>query len=472
VIDEEFGLRSPRSCRPRGRLRGGRGGARGAAAVAGYLIDFSSALTSATGPRCLSLSWVDDPADAVDLTVAMFERHHADEALLFVEIERARAAVDLDEAHGQARQAPCPAEPVDERACDPGRGRVASAPGPGACRRRRRSAPRVGEQRLEPARSPCSALEEPVGQLVALLAPVRSRAAFARRGAWRGSRAGGRCPRSCHDARDLRIAVVEHVVEQPARPAARARALQQHEHRQRQRVGGLGVPGGSSSPSVMIARVATRHVALAAYPRGAQLADRQPGVTVATNARGDAILLASWSVWCTRISASCVTSSAPTRCRASGRRIANANGRSWSRSCSRSVMPPPALSPARMCRAPAELALCLRSRRRAPSVIIITPASPAKRRAHERGMRMGFLAPSAWQHGSHSATGAGSSSPRCTTPRAAVSIAASVASAASATWMKRPDAGAVATTGNFACGQARTAPSRGASEVPGRRKAP
>src|SRR5919198_2961652 len=45
------------------------------------------------------------------------------------------------------------------------------------------------------------------------------------------------------------------------------------------------------------------------------------------------------------------------------------------------------------------------------SVIITTPNSPANSRPMKRGTRIGFLAPSSWASaGSHTATGAGSSS--------------------------------------------------------------
>src|SRR5262245_48062602 len=55
------------------------------------------------------------------------------------------------------------------------------------------------------------------------------------------------------------------------------------------------------------------------------------------------------------------------------------------------------------------LALALEAPR--SSVIITTPASPANSRPMNRGTRIGFLAPSACaSFGSHSATGAGSSS--------------------------------------------------------------
>jgi hypothetical protein len=45
------------------------------------------------------------------------------------------------------------------------------------------------------------------------------------------------------DRRDLRIPVVEHIVKQQHGSLLRREALQQHQHRQRQRVGCLSVPG-------------------------------------------------------------------------------------------------------------------------------------------------------------------------------------------------------------------------------------
>jgi hypothetical protein len=45
------------------------------------------------------------------------------------------------------------------------------------------------------------------------------------------------------DRRDPRIPVVEHIVQQQHGSLLRREALQQHQHRQRQRVGCLSVPG-------------------------------------------------------------------------------------------------------------------------------------------------------------------------------------------------------------------------------------
>src|SRR5262249_32960057 len=62
----------------------------------------------------------EDRVDAGDLTAGDLERHHGDQPALWVEIERSRAAVDLDGAQRHARKAGAPAGPVDQRARDPG----------------------------------------------------------------------------------------------------------------------------------------------------------------------------------------------------------------------------------------------------------------------------------------------------------------------------------------------------------------
>src|SRR5215208_5693078 len=70
---------------------------------------------------------VDDRVDARDLAPGDVERHDADQALLRVEEERSRVAVDFDGAYGDAGNARGPAEPVDDRARDA----VASVQRPG-----------------------------------------------------------------------------------------------------------------------------------------------------------------------------------------------------------------------------------------------------------------------------------------------------------------------------------------------------
>jgi hypothetical protein len=80
------------------------------------------------------------------------------------------------------------------------------------------------------------------------------------------------------DRRDLGMPVVEHVMKQQHGSLLRREALQQHQHRQRQRVGSLGVPG-----RIIVAVGDDRlwqpfaDVALATGARGAQLVDSQPG---------------------------------------------------------------------------------------------------------------------------------------------------------------------------------------------------
>src|SRR5215510_5851047 len=84
------------------------------------------------------------------------------------------------------------------------------------------------------------------------------------------------------------------------------------------------------------------------------------------------------------------------------------------------------------------------------SVIILTPVLPTASRPTRRGTRIGFLPPSmSARAGSHSLTGAGSSSTTLYAPRLPCSIAATVASAASATWMKDHTPAPLPTTGNL-----------------------
>ena len=79
------------------------------------------------------------------------------------------------------------------------------------------------------------------------------------------------------DRRDLRILVVEHVVQQQHGALLGGQALEQHQHRQRQRVGHLHLAG-----RIVVAvgddrfRQPLADVALAAGARGTQLVDRQP----------------------------------------------------------------------------------------------------------------------------------------------------------------------------------------------------
>src|SRR5690348_2118625 len=102
------------------------------------------------------------------------------------------------------------------------------------------------------------------------------------------------------------------------------------------------------------------------------------------------------------------------------------------------------------------------------SVIIITPASPANSRATKRGMRMGFLAPSSCAStGSHSATGAGSSSTTLYTPRLPRSMAATVASAASAMWMNDQTPPPSPTSGNLRLRTSSNCSPPGVSDMPG-----
>ena len=79
------------------------------------------------------------------------------------------------------------------------------------------------------------------------------------------------------DRRDPRILVVEHIVKQQHGSLLRREALQQHQHRQRQRIGRLSVPGRIIEPvgdEGLWQPLA--HVVLATSARRAQLVDRQP----------------------------------------------------------------------------------------------------------------------------------------------------------------------------------------------------
>ena len=142
------------------------------------------------------------------------------------------------------------------------------------------------------------------------------------------------------DLRDLRILVAEHIVEQQRGSLLRREALQQHQHRHRQRISSLRVLGriilavGDDRLWQPLTDIA---LATGAAERSSLIASRV--VTVAMNARGDAICSPASSARCTRSSASCTTSSASDTLPSIRYAIANATGRSSSSSRSRSVMP-------------------------------------------------------------------------------------------------------------------------------------
>src|SRR6266700_3846004 len=97
-------------------------------------------------------------------------------------------------------------------------------------------------------------------------------------------------------------------------------------------------------------------------------------------------------------------------------------------------------------------------------VIWATTNSPASSRPSQAGTRSGGFAPATWaRYGSHSATGAGSSSTTLYTPGAPRSTAASVAAAASVTSMNDQTPAPPPITGSC---RFRTASSR-TSEAPG-----
>ena len=197
---------------------------------------------------------VDNRANAPDLTARDVERHHADQSLLCVEIERSRAAVDLDGAQRHARKSGAQAEPVDQRACDA----AAAVQRP---RERRdlaaavtRQLDVVGEQRLQPSEiALLGRLEEPSRELLALLVR-RLKAGPALLDVASGPRRelAHVVGALADDLGDLRVVVVEYVVKQQDGALLGREALQQHQHRQRQRVGCLSVLGRPSGPSVMI----------------------------------------------------------------------------------------------------------------------------------------------------------------------------------------------------------------------------
>src|SRR5262245_26822322 len=102
------------------------------------------------------------------------------------------------------------------------------------------------------------------------------------------------------------------------------------------------------------------------------------------------------------------------------------------------------------------------------SVIIRAPASPANSRPTKRGTRIGFFAPSCRASaGSQSATREGSSSTTLYTPRLPCSTAATVASAASATWTNDQTPPPLPTSGNLRFRISSNASSPGAIDVPG-----
>ena len=138
----------------------------------------------------------------------------------------------------------------------------------------------MGEQCLQPGEiSLLGGREEPPRQLVTLLA-CRSGSGAGAAGRGVSRVASWRTLSSLLPTIDAicGILVVEHVVKQEHGPLLRREALQQGQHRQRERVRGLGVLGG-----VIVAVRDDRlgeplaDVLLATGACGAQLVDRQPG---------------------------------------------------------------------------------------------------------------------------------------------------------------------------------------------------
>ena len=181
----------------------------------------------------------------------------------------------------------------------------------------------VGEQRLEPGEiALLDGREEPGCQLVALFARrLEARPALLDVTPGAGGELAHVVLALTDDLGDLRVAVVEDVVKQQHRALLGREALEQHQHRQRERIGDLGLPRriiddvGDERLGQPLA-----DVALTTGARGAQLVDRSRVVTVATYARGETI--------CSPPPASDAAAAAPPgprprrrrRCRASGRR--------------------------------------------------------------------------------------------------------------------------------------------------------
>src|SRR5215207_10368851 len=231
-------------------------------------------------PEVGQLVGVDDRVDACDLTAGDVERHHGDQPLLCIEVERSWAAVDLDGARRYALKALAEADPADERAGDTGAAaqRVRQGGDLAAAVAGRLNI--VGEQRLEPSEIAfLGGLKEPSCQPVALLARrLEAGPALLDVASGAGGELAHVIVTLADDRRDLRIPIVEHVVKQQHGSLLRRDALQQHQQGQRQRVGRLSVPG-----RIIVAvgddrlRQPLADIALAAGARGAQLVDRQPG---------------------------------------------------------------------------------------------------------------------------------------------------------------------------------------------------
>ena len=104
----------------------------------------------------------------------------------------------------------------------------------------------VSKQRLEPGEiAVLGGRQEPSRQfVVVLLRRLEPRPALLDVASGPGGELADVVLALADDRRDLRIPVVEHVVKQQHGSLLRREALQQHQHRQRQRIGCLRVPGG------------------------------------------------------------------------------------------------------------------------------------------------------------------------------------------------------------------------------------
>src|SRR5215218_38625 len=175
-------------------------------------------------PEVRQLVGVADGADARDLTAGDVERQDGDQALLCVEIERSRTAVDLDGADRHARTARGEAHRVaDQRARDTGPATQRPRQGRNLAAAVGGQLHVVGEQRLEPSEvALLGGREEPSRELVALLARALEAWAALLDVASRSRRELADVVLAlADDLGDLRVVVVEHVVQQQHRALLR-----------------------------------------------------------------------------------------------------------------------------------------------------------------------------------------------------------------------------------------------------------
>src|SRR5215207_1156423 len=231
-------------------------------------------------PEVGQLVGVDDRVDACDLTAGDVERHHGDQPLLCIEVERSWAAVDLDGARRYALKALAEADPADERAGDTGAAAQSARQGGDLAAAVAGQVHVVGEQRLEPSEiALLGGLKEPSCQPVALHARrLEAGPALLDVASGAGGELAHVIVTLADDRRDLRIPIVEDIVKHQHSPLLGRKALEQHQHRQRHRIGYLRV-----LRRVIVAVGDDRlwqplaDVFFAPGARGVQRVDRQPG---------------------------------------------------------------------------------------------------------------------------------------------------------------------------------------------------